>query len=88
MIWRASAPRPPEVDRYFLHDLGPGGRAAVVPISDDEIYLWMLQHRRRRARARRPGSDSSCSGKRLAAFGGVVPIVAERLRPATSTTGR
>jgi hypothetical protein len=31
-----------EADRYLLHDLGPGGRAPVVPISEDEVYLWRL----------------------------------------------
>jgi 2-polyprenyl-6-methoxyphenol hydroxylase-like FAD-dependent oxidoreductase len=80
VIWRASAPRPPQVDRYLLHDLGPGGRAGVVPISDDELYVWLLQ---RDDGAPRPPADERPALLRelLAPFGGVVPVVAERLRP-------
>ena len=79
-LWRASAPRPPEADRYLLHDLGPGGRTAVVPISDDEVYLWRLH--------RDDGSPRPPAAERLdrfretlAPFGGVIPIVVERIRP-------
>jgi 2-polyprenyl-6-methoxyphenol hydroxylase-like FAD-dependent oxidoreductase len=80
VIWRASAPRPPEADRYFLHDLGPGGRAAVVPMSDDEVYLWRLH---RDDGAPRPPAEQRLEllREKLAPFGGVVPLVAERLRP-------
>jgi len=80
IIWRGSAPRPPEVDRYLLHDRGPGGRVGVVPMSDDEIYVWMLE---RDDGSPRPPSDRrrSLFRERLAAFGGVVPVVADLLRP-------
>jgi 2-polyprenyl-6-methoxyphenol hydroxylase-like FAD-dependent oxidoreductase len=80
VIWRASAPRPPEADRYLLHDLGPGGRAAVVPISDDEVYLWRLH---RDDGAPRPPAEERLDRFRetLEPFGGVIPIVAERIRP-------
>ena len=80
VIWRASAPRPPEADRYFLHDMGPGGRAGVVPISDDEVYVWMLH--RDDGSPRPPAEDRpALLRERLSPFGGVVPAVAERLRP-------
>ena len=80
VIWRASAPRPPEADRYLLHDLGPGGRAAVVPISDDEVYLWRLHTD---DGSPRPPAEQRLELFRetLAPFGGVIPIVAERIRP-------
>jgi 2-polyprenyl-6-methoxyphenol hydroxylase-like FAD-dependent oxidoreductase len=80
VIWRASAPRPPEADQYFLHDLGPGGRAGIVPISEDEVYLWMLH---RDDGAPRPPLEQRLEllRERLAPFGWVVPIVAERIRP-------
>jgi len=80
VIWRASAPRPPEVDRYLLHDLGPGGRVGVVPMSDDEIYVWKLE---RDDGAPRPPADQRLElfRERLAGFGGVVPIVADLVRP-------
>lgn len=81
-IWRASAPRPPEADRYFLHDLGPAGRVGVVPIAEDEVYVWMLH---RDDGAPRPPADQwpAALQERLAPFGGVVPAVARLLRPAT-----
>jgi 2-polyprenyl-6-methoxyphenol hydroxylase-like FAD-dependent oxidoreductase len=80
VIWRGSAPRPPEADRYFLLDLGPGGRAGVVPIADDEVYVWMLH---RDDGAPRPPAEERLERfrERLAPFGGVVPAVAAVLRP-------
>jgi 2-polyprenyl-6-methoxyphenol hydroxylase-like FAD-dependent oxidoreductase len=79
LIWRASAPRPPEVDRYFLYDLGPKGRVGLVPIADDELYLWFLQPD---DGATRPPAERRLPAlrERLATFGGMVPAVAERLR--------
>src|SRR4051812_42535985 len=72
VIWRGSAPRPPEADRYLLHDLGPGGRAGVVPISDDEVYLWMLH---RDDRSARPPAEERLDRfrERLGPFGGGGP---------------
>ena len=80
VIWRGSAPRPPEADRYLLHDLGPAGRAGVVPISDDEVYVWMLH---RDDGSPRPPAEERLElfRERLAPFGGVVPAVAAVLRP-------
>lgn len=80
VIWRGSAPRPAEADRYLLHDLGPAGRAGVVPISDDELYVWMLH--RDDGSPRPPASERlERFRERLAPFGGVVPAVAAALRP-------
>ena len=80
VIWRGSAPRPPEADRYLLHDLGPGGRAAIVPMADDEAYVWMLH---RDDGAARPPVEERLNRfrERLAPFGGVMPAVAAALRP-------
>ncbi len=80
VIWRGAAPRPPEADRYVLHDLGPGGRAAVVPMTDDEVYVWMLH---RDDGSPRPPAEERLERfrERLAPFGGVVPAVAAALRP-------
>jgi 2-polyprenyl-6-methoxyphenol hydroxylase-like FAD-dependent oxidoreductase len=80
VIWRASAPRPPEADRYFLHDLGPGGRAGVVPIAADEVYVWMLHAD---DGSPRPPAEQRLERlrERLAPFGGVVPAVSAVLRP-------
>ncbi|NYJ08455.1 FAD-dependent monooxygenase [Petropleomorpha daqingensis] len=79
VIWRASAPRPADVDRYLLYDLGPQGRVGIVPIADDELYLWFLQPddgaARLPAELRLPALRA-----RLAPFGGVVADVAALLR--------
>src|SRR5919199_5384736 len=79
LIWRASAPRPPEVDRYLLHDLGPLGRVGLVPISEGELYLWLLQ---RDDGAPRPAAQQRLAAlrERLAPFGGAVPLVRDQLR--------
>jgi 2-polyprenyl-6-methoxyphenol hydroxylase-like FAD-dependent oxidoreductase len=80
VIWRGSAPRPPEADRYLLHDLGPAGRAAIVPMSDDEVYVWMLH---RDDGSPRPPAEQRLDllRDRLAPLGGVMPAVAAALRP-------
>jgi 2-polyprenyl-6-methoxyphenol hydroxylase-like FAD-dependent oxidoreductase len=80
VIWRGSAPRPPEADRYLMYDLGPVGRAAVVPMTDDEAYLWLLH---RDDGSPRPPAEERLAQlrERLAPFGGVVPAVAAALRP-------
>jgi 2-polyprenyl-6-methoxyphenol hydroxylase-like FAD-dependent oxidoreductase len=79
VIWRAAAPRPPQVDRYTMLDGGPGlGKVGVVPIADDALYLWMLQTG---TGAERPARERLRPALReqLAPFGGPVPAVAEVL---------
>jgi len=81
IIWRASAPRPPQVDRYWMYDGGPAlGKVGLVPIAEDELYLWMLQTDTSVAR---PGPDTLLGALReqLEPFGGHVPAVAAALRP-------
>jgi 2-polyprenyl-6-methoxyphenol hydroxylase-like FAD-dependent oxidoreductase len=41
--WRAVAPRPPEVDRTHLF-LGGRVKAGVNPVSQTEMYMFVLQH--------------------------------------------
>lgn len=78
VIWRASAPRPPQVDQYWMYDGGPAlGKVGLVPISDDELYLWMLQTD---TGAERPDALLDALRAQLAPFGGHVPAVAEALR--------
>jgi 2-polyprenyl-6-methoxyphenol hydroxylase-like FAD-dependent oxidoreductase len=79
LIWRASAPRPADVDSYLLYDLGPQGRVGIVPIADDELYLWFLQPDDGTARPP-AGLRLPALRERLAPFGGVVADVAARLR--------
>jgi 2-polyprenyl-6-methoxyphenol hydroxylase-like FAD-dependent oxidoreductase len=79
VIWRAAAPRPPDVRRYSMLDGGPAlGKVGIVPIADDALYLWLLQPdtgvpRPPRARLR------DVLREQLAPFGGDVPAVAEAL---------
>ncbi|MGY1602212.1 FAD-dependent monooxygenase [Geodermatophilus sp. SYSU D00815] len=79
LIWRAAAPRPPQVDRYSMLDGGPRlGKVGLVPIADDALYLWMLQTD---TGAERPPRERLLAALReqLAPFGGHVPAVAEAL---------
>lgn len=81
IIWRASAPRPAQVDHYWMYDGGPAlGKVGLVPIADDELYLWMLQPD---TGDERPAPDELLGTlqAQLAPFGGHVPAVAGQLRP-------
>jgi 2-polyprenyl-6-methoxyphenol hydroxylase-like FAD-dependent oxidoreductase len=79
LIWRASAPRPAQVDRYRMHDGGPVlGKVGLVPLAEDELYLWLLQTD---TGAGRPDDLLGALRAQLAPFGGHVPAVAEVLRP-------
>ncbi|MBV9279391.1 MAG: FAD-dependent monooxygenase [Chloroflexi bacterium] len=80
VIWRASVSRPPQVDRYYIYDLGPVGRVGLVPISDAELYLWKLEPD---AGLPRPAPDRIVDvlRERLASFRGLVPLAAEHIRP-------
>ena len=76
LIWRAPAPRPPEVTRYSMLDGGPElGRVGVVPVSEDALYVWLLEPDRG---APRPAADRLAEAfrERLRPFGGTVPLVA------------
>jgi 2-polyprenyl-6-methoxyphenol hydroxylase-like FAD-dependent oxidoreductase len=79
LIWRASAPRPPQVDRYWMYDGAPAlGKVGLVPIADDGLYLWLL---RTDTGTGRPDDLLGALRAQLAPFGGHVPAVAEVLRP-------
>jgi 2-polyprenyl-6-methoxyphenol hydroxylase-like FAD-dependent oxidoreductase len=81
LIWRAAAPRPPEVARYSMLDGGPGlGKVGIVPLSDSEVYLWMLQTDHGQER---PAPDDLLPVLReqLAPFGGQAPLVSAVLQP-------
>ena len=79
LIWRASAPRPPEIDRYRVYDRSPYGRVGLVPIAADELYLWFLQPD---DGTERPSADRALDElrARLEPFGGQVPLAAAALR--------
>jgi 2-polyprenyl-6-methoxyphenol hydroxylase-like FAD-dependent oxidoreductase len=80
LIWRASAPRPPELDRYVIYDLGPRGRVGLVPIAHDELYLWFLQPDDGTRRPPR-GQALAMLRDRLAPFPPDVRLATAALRP-------
>ena len=80
VIWRAAAGRPPGVDRYSMLEGGPElGKVGVVPISDDRLYLWMLENED--TGQERPGVGDRLDRLQelLLPFGGDVPVVAAAL---------
>jgi 2-polyprenyl-6-methoxyphenol hydroxylase-like FAD-dependent oxidoreductase len=80
VIWRAPAPRPPEVDRYVAYDIPGQRKVGLVPISDTELYVWMLE--RDDGAPRPPDADMLDAFRvRLEPFGGLVPAVARVVRP-------
>jgi len=80
LIWRASARRPPEIDRYVVYDLGPRGRVGLVPIADDELYLWFLQPDDGTQRPP-PSQALPLLRERLEPFPAEVQLAAAALRP-------
>ncbi|SFT57871.1 2-polyprenyl-6-methoxyphenol hydroxylase [Geodermatophilus amargosae] len=79
LIWRAPAPRPPEVTRYSMLDGGPElGKVGVVPVSGTALYVWLLESGRG---AERPPQErlTEVFRERLRPFGGPVPLVGESL---------
>jgi 2-polyprenyl-6-methoxyphenol hydroxylase-like FAD-dependent oxidoreductase len=41
-IWRTIVPRPPERRNYPII-FGPGGKLGLVPVSEEELYVYLLQ---------------------------------------------
>ncbi|PWW24386.1 2-polyprenyl-6-methoxyphenol hydroxylase-like FAD-dependent oxidoreductase [Geodermatophilus normandii] len=79
VIWRAPAPRPPDVTRYSMLDGGPElGKVGVVPVSGAGLYVWLLEPDRG---AERPPPEELTEAfrERLRPFGGPVPLVADAL---------
>ena len=80
-VWRAAARRPPGVDRYSMLEGGPElGKVGVVPISEDHLYVWLLENEGH-------GRDRPAAADRLVRlremldpFGGDVPVVAASLQ--------
>jgi predicted NAD/FAD-dependent oxidoreductase len=77
VIWRIAARRPRALGRYTMM-VGAGTRIGLVPLSDEAIYLWMLEST---STPQRPPGDELLSAfqERLAPYGGVVGEIAEQI---------
>ena len=76
VIWRMAGRCPDGLDTYTIMDAGPH-RIGLVPLPDDELYLWMLDSTlppERPPRERLLGLFQ----ERMAAYGGFAPAVAEQ----------
>jgi 2-polyprenyl-6-methoxyphenol hydroxylase-like FAD-dependent oxidoreductase len=79
LIWRAAATRPPQLTRYTMVN-GPFGHLGLVPLSDELVYLWLLQTDTgapRTPAAERPAALRA----QLAGVGGHVASVLDNLDP-------
>ena len=85
VIWRATAARPSGLDEYHMY-IGAHSKVGVYPISDDQVYLFLLQ-----AAAGEPpraeGDQRELLRVELEAFGGHVPEVAQLLDPLVDFRG-
>lgn len=76
-IWRAGAPRG-DVGEYQMFT-GPAGKVGLVPISDDRLYVYVVENLERVPDRGELGDLDEGMRRALAPFGGVVPEVAARL---------
>jgi 2-polyprenyl-6-methoxyphenol hydroxylase-like FAD-dependent oxidoreductase len=77
IIWRTAARRPQSLERYTIM-VGEGTRIGLAPLSQEAIYLWMLDST---STPERPPGDELLSAfqERLAAYGGVVGDIADQI---------
>ena len=75
-IWRFGCRCPDGLDRYTIMVAGPH-RIGLVPLPDDDLYLWMLDTT---APTERPPRDELLGlfQDRMALYGGFAPAVAEQ----------
>jgi 2-polyprenyl-6-methoxyphenol hydroxylase-like FAD-dependent oxidoreductase len=77
VIWRIAAHRPRALERYTMM-IGAGTRIGLVPLSEESIYLWMLESS---ATPQRPLGDERLRAfqERLTPYGGVVAEIAQQI---------
>jgi 2-polyprenyl-6-methoxyphenol hydroxylase-like FAD-dependent oxidoreductase len=76
-IWRVGARRPAALEHYTIMIAGPH-RIGLVPLPDDNVYLWMLDNT---LGPERPPADTIVDlfQERMAAYGGVAGEVAAQV---------
>lgn len=77
--WRAVVPRPPEIDRCTIF-MAPNIKAGVNPVSHDEMYLFLLEHRPENTFLE-PSEWHLQLKQLLAGFGGIVANIRDSLGP-------
>ncbi len=84
-IWRASAPRADLAEYQLLN--GPTSKVGLVPISEDRMYLYLLEAAPDEPDRQAIGDLDAALQHALAPFGGGVPAVAGRLEPGADLRG-
>jgi 2-polyprenyl-6-methoxyphenol hydroxylase-like FAD-dependent oxidoreductase len=79
--WRAVVARPPEIDRAHVY-VGPGVKAGLTPVSQSEMYLFLLQHVPDNPRMPAEQWPALLAGQ-LSGFGGALGAVREGLGPSS-----
>lgn len=77
VIWRIGVPRPQGLERYTMMIAGPT-RIGLVPIGDEQLYMWMLDST---LPPERPPRDELLSlfRERMGAYAGFAPEVAAQI---------
>jgi 2-polyprenyl-6-methoxyphenol hydroxylase-like FAD-dependent oxidoreductase len=72
VVWRYNLPRPPQVDKLWMF-AGSHGKAGLVPLSEDLMYLLLIE-RPPPGEPLRPAEDrlADILRERLAPFGGMI----------------
>ena len=79
--WRAVVPRPPEIDGAHVF-VGGAVKAGIVPVSQDEMYLFLLQHVPDNPRMPEERFPELLAAQ-LRGFGGVLGAIRDGLGPAS-----
>jgi 2-polyprenyl-6-methoxyphenol hydroxylase-like FAD-dependent oxidoreductase len=71
-VWRYNLPRPPEVDKLWMF-VGTDGKAGLVPLSEDLMYLLLVEKPPDDAPLRPPSDQlATVLRRRLSEFGGMI----------------
>jgi 2-polyprenyl-6-methoxyphenol hydroxylase-like FAD-dependent oxidoreductase len=72
VVWRYNLPRPPQVDKLWMF-VGTEGKAGLVPLSADLMYLLLVEKPPADVSLRPPAAElASMLRERLAEFGGMI----------------
>lgn len=75
--WRLVADRAAEIDRLHIFSAN-GIFAGLVPTSDDQMYMWLLEPREMKSRLE-PGTEHLLLAEIMAPFGGILGAVRDRI---------
>jgi 2-polyprenyl-6-methoxyphenol hydroxylase-like FAD-dependent oxidoreductase len=79
MCWRCNVPRPPQVETAWLFEGGPLGRGGFIPMSQDLMYILLVETTNTDSPPRVPDDQLIETFRaRLAPFGGPVAEVRDR----------